>query len=487
MSLLIPSLFNACKLGDLEKVIQLHEEEDVDLNVRDEWDSTPLYYSCLCGHKDVVEYLLQRGAKCAESSFDGERCVYGALTNEIRNILKNWKQVHQSGLKRSRHYEMMSQLLDQGIFYDISIVVHSTKINAHRCLLAFRSPYFAKAFATKWNNVNTIYINNPRVNKDAFLAIMQYLYTGRLDVAYHLVDNIKRLAKNLGLNFLVAQVQKTEDLIVELHRLKPQIAKRVKLFTVENEACMEKLKSDMKNLVDSIVPQSVNNWVNNGILPFTKNCDNTNFADICLNVNGHLFFAHKAFLCGFSDYFRARLDDHFSENSESYLDEKYSLPTIQINQMQADVLQIIISYIYADFVEMDDVDLALETLSHAHMLMIPELCRRCGRILGSLIDEYNVYNLYLVAKNYELSNLEISCTSYMANNIDKCIESEEFTELVEYDAAQVLSREETDSVPLIDDIRYHLSKAILNFSHLEETQMKLGNLDRFLARLKIEC
>lgn len=487
MSVFAPLLFRACKSGDLEKVIQLHEEEDVDLNLRDEWDSTPLYYACLCGHKDVVEYLLQRGAKCAENSFDGERCVYGALTNEIKNVLRNWKQVHQSGLKRNRHYEMMSHLLNVGIFSDVTLLVHNTKVYAHRCILAVRSPYFAKAFATKWNNISTVHISNPKVNKDAFLAIMQYLYTGRLDVAYDLVDNIKRLARNLRLHFLIKEVEKVDELIGELKRLKPQVAKRVKLFTVENEACMEKLKSDLKILVDSILPTSANEWVGNGILPFTKRDVKANFADICLDVDGHLFFGHKAFLCGFCDYFRARLDDHFSENGKSSIDAWHSLPTIEIKEMRADVLQNVISHIYADFVEIDNADLAFETLSHAHMLMLQDLCRRCGRILGTFLDEYNVYSLYLVAKNYDLSNLENSCTAYMAKNIDKCIESEEFAQLVEYDAGQVLSREETDSVPLIDDIRYHLSHAILNFSHLEETKMKLAGLDRFLARLQIEC
>ena len=63
----------------------LAEQKEVDLNIRDRWDSTPLYYACLCGHLDLVKYLLSRGAVCDASTFDGERCVYGALTNEIRS------------------------------------------------------------------------------------------------------------------------------------------------------------------------------------------------------------------------------------------------------------------------------------------------------------------------------------------------------------------------------------------------------------------
>jgi ankyrin repeat protein len=38
----------------------LTEHKEVELNMRDVWDSTPLYYACLCGHKELVEYLLNR-------------------------------------------------------------------------------------------------------------------------------------------------------------------------------------------------------------------------------------------------------------------------------------------------------------------------------------------------------------------------------------------------------------------------------------------
>lgn len=74
------SLFKYCKEGSLTKVQNLVEDDDIDLNLRDEWDSTPLYYACLCGHFKIVEYLLQKGSRCPENTFDGERCLYGALS-----------------------------------------------------------------------------------------------------------------------------------------------------------------------------------------------------------------------------------------------------------------------------------------------------------------------------------------------------------------------------------------------------------------------
>ena len=38
-----------------------------------------------------VRYLLSRGAVCSAGTFDGERCVYGALTDTIRTTLREQK------------------------------------------------------------------------------------------------------------------------------------------------------------------------------------------------------------------------------------------------------------------------------------------------------------------------------------------------------------------------------------------------------------
>ena len=77
----------------------LTDQKEINLNVRDKWDSTPLYYSCLCGHPEVVSYLLENGARCDANTFDGERCVYGALTDQIRKMLLNFSVI-SSRVKR---------------------------------------------------------------------------------------------------------------------------------------------------------------------------------------------------------------------------------------------------------------------------------------------------------------------------------------------------------------------------------------------------
>ena len=69
------------------------EKEDINLNIRDKWDSTPLYYSCLCGHIEIVKYLLVNGAKCEANTFDGERCYLIICFNQKKIYELNFHKI----------------------------------------------------------------------------------------------------------------------------------------------------------------------------------------------------------------------------------------------------------------------------------------------------------------------------------------------------------------------------------------------------------
>jgi len=56
-----PELHRAALAGDIEKVKKLCEKES-DLNQRDIYGLVPLHYATLKGHKEVVDYLLSKGA-----------------------------------------------------------------------------------------------------------------------------------------------------------------------------------------------------------------------------------------------------------------------------------------------------------------------------------------------------------------------------------------------------------------------------------------
>ena len=156
------------------------EEKEIHLNVRDKWDSTPLYYACLCGHTEVVAYLLENGARCHASTFDGERCIYGALTDQIRKMLNDHSVITARVKRREPFHEFLRRLLEEGLYSDITFNVNGTNIKAHRFILAARSSYFEEQLlGGRWQNRSEVTINNELVST---LKINFYSWMFKLNI-----------------------------------------------------------------------------------------------------------------------------------------------------------------------------------------------------------------------------------------------------------------------------------------------------------------
>lgn len=152
-------------------------------------------------------------------------------------------------------------------------------------------------------------------------------------------------------------------------------------------------------------------------------------------------------------------------------------------------------------------------LSVADMYLLPGLKRLCGRSLAQLLDEDNVVGVWRVAKLFRLARLEDQCTEYMAKVIEKVglgqpwwvgqaegsrpacselacpqlVEREDFVEAVREEAAAVAARQETDSIPLVDDIRFHVASTVQTYSAIEEAQQRLRALEDLLVSIGLDC
>ncbi|XP_019744024.1 ankyrin repeat and BTB/POZ domain-containing protein 1 isoform X2 [Hippocampus comes] len=415
-------LFSSCRKGDICSVRYLVEERDVDLNVRDNWDSSPLYYACLCGHEELVQYLLASGAKCEANTFDGERCLYGSLNDSIRRLLKEYKCVGVRAMKRHDFNYFLHLLLEQGLHSDITFVVHGQMFTAHRCVLAALSEYFAEMFATKWTNKSLIHLKHPLINPAAFGAVLQYLYTGRADIDVSLVDDCRRLAKQCKMTDLVEELQLKCKRVYEFVSNKPGIC--VKVLSLEPHSCQ--LQEDMAQLADCALPPQLR--VGFGALPFNRVDHLHTYPDVCFRVDGYDFLCHKL----------------TQEN-------------------------------------------AFDVLCVADVYLLPGLKRLCGKTLAKNLCEDNVLCVWKTAKLFRLSRLEDQCIEFMAKIIERLVEKEEFAEMVKEDAALLEKRHETDSVPLIDDIRFHIASNVQTYSAIEEANQKLGALEELLFSIDIDC
>ncbi|XP_029774068.1 ankyrin repeat and BTB/POZ domain-containing protein 1 isoform X2 [Suricata suricatta] len=440
-------LFASCRKGDVGRVRYLLEQRDVEVNVRDKWDSTPLYYACLCGHEELVRYLLANGARCEANTFDGERCLYGALSDAIRRALHEYKQVTASCRRRDYYDDFLQRLLEQGLHSDVVFVVHGKPFRAHRCVLGARSTYFANMLDTKWKGKNIVVLRHPLINPVAFGALLQYLYTGRLDVGVEHVSDCERLAKQCQLWDLLRDLEAKCEKVSEFVASKPGTC--VKVLTIEPPPATPRLREDMAQLAHCALPPEL-----------------------------------RAFFCGRSDYFQALLDDHFRENEE--LEASGGLPAITLHGISPDIFTHVLYYIYSDHTELPP-EVAYDVLSVADMYLLPGLKRLCGRSLAQLLDEDSVVGVWRVAKLFRLARLEDQCTEYMAKIIEKLVEREDFVEAVREEAAAVAARQETDSIPLVDDIRFHVASTVQTYSAIEEAQQRLRALEDLLVSIGLDC
>ncbi|XP_030658019.1 ankyrin repeat and BTB/POZ domain-containing protein 1 isoform X1 [Nomascus leucogenys] len=458
----------------------LLEQRDVEVNVRDKWDSTPLYYACLCGHEELVLYLLANGARCEANTFDGERCLYGALSDPIRRALRDYKQVTASCRRRDYYDDFLQRLLEQGIHSDVVFVVHGKPFRVHRCVLGARSAYFANMLDTKWKGKSVVVLRHPLINPVAFGALLQYLYTGRLDIGVEHVSDCERLAKQCQLWDLLSDLEAKCEKVSEFVASKPGTC--VKVLTIEPPPADPRLREDMALLADCALPPELRGdlWE----LPFPCPDGFNSCPDICFRVAGCSFLCHKAFFCGRSDYFRALLDDHFRESEEPVTSG--GPPAVTLHGISPDVFTHVLYYVYSDHTELSP-EAAYDVLSVADMYLLPGLKRLCGRSLAQVLDEDTVVGVWRVAKLFRLARLEDQCTEYMAKVIEKLVEREDFVEAVKEEAAAVAARQETDSIPLVDDIRFHVASTVQTYSAIEEAQQRLQALEDLLVSIGLDC
>lgn len=69
----------------------------------------------------------------------------------------------------------------------------------------------------------------------------------------------------------------------------------------------------------------------------------------------------------------------------------------------------------------------------------------------------------------------------------KVLAQDEFVKFVLEDAASVVDRQETDTVAIIDDLRFYLAEfSTINPSDIDETSEKMKLLDDFLEQIGLE-
>ncbi|MCJ1308731.1 hypothetical protein MMC25_002385 [Agyrium rufum] len=528
-------LCEACRRGDL-KVCQESIVQGANINARDQYDYTPLILASLCGHYDVVQLLLESGALCERDTFQGERCLYNALNDRIRNLLLAYDYSKSSDPLQPLASHVYSLLIkDEPKTSDIKVYSVDQSFNLHKFVLAARSPYFRKKLAAAPETLSWKLPSS--IPPQAFDLTIRYIYFGEIpsDVGggpgtgytdEEILEGIDKLGNQFeiaigslwdlilnGTDKRIARQKRTEEIGNGRYQLEAWFQDHILRHKIvvdtskandvrwnrENGIFADVLlRADDQSEVEIAgdnsvtVPQSTANGESNGIpidplsqMSIAVSKSNPSHADEA--PKSTIFPAHRAMLLR-SEYFATMFSSAFLE----------AQPTTHLRIIPVsctpDVLTLILTYLYTERSDIP-LELAVDTLFAADELFIEKLKVKAAVAISTLgngnmlenasqgqnrsskdesachptaenesqdenasyepIDPYDVLRAAWLTR---VPRLEEFAARYFAFRLESFIDEPEFTEIIKESAARIQSRQETDSIELVDDIRYYLSE-----------------------------
>ncbi|RMZ86000.1 hypothetical protein DV737_g245, partial [Chaetothyriales sp. CBS 132003] len=458
-------LCEACRRGDL-KTCQEKIQEGVNINAKDEFDYTPLILASLCGNYDTVHLLLESGALCERDTFQGERCLYNALNDRIRNLLLSYDYSKSTDPLQPLAAHLTSLLSrDQPKTADLSVGAAGAIFRVHKFILAARSPYFQRKLSAapdtaSWKLPLTI-------PPQSFEIALKHLYLGELPREVgggpgtgfsdsEVLAGLDRISRHLEIQNLSHLLLESGDRRLARQRRQDEVERgrdQLEAWFLANTAALDgrEAKESASNVLGIPLAASVESRS-----PPSRTRSSR---------KSKVYPCHKAMLVR-SEYFMAMLDSQFREAQEMS-----HLQVVSIDCSPA-VLEIILTFLYTEKAEFG-LDVAVDVLFAADMLFLEKVKAKAAVIISTLANgtattmatedgrQDEVLDIYAVLRAAWLTRtqrLEEFAARYMAYRLEQYIDDPEFAELIEESAGRISARQETDSIELVDDIRFYLSE-----------------------------
>lgn len=442
------NLLECIREGDLEKVASLVDNFNVELNAVDKYDYSPLILSSLCGHINIVRYLLEHGAILERDTFDGARCLYGALNDEIRNLLLKYDATttvdhlqpfaaHLTALRRNNLPLSTS---------DITLHPRSMQpesFDAHKFLLHARSMYLRDKIARDWRQEADVELPYSAEQLGLLLRFIYLENIGHGTTASS--EDITKFSEEVGTPAL-AEYFRTADTMSKTERQQSQLRQaQDDLEAYVRTEVIQKSWTAEERFEQAVIRQKIEE-------------DQAATADSLMTIpepdsSGiRVYPVHKSMLIK-AEYFMTALSSGFAES--------YQRTPIFSLDITPQVAEIVLIFLYTDRVQVPR-EIALDVVEISSFLILNILKSMAAISVtasaGQLPENTDIYSILRIGWHTETERLEQFAAKYFASNLDDFLYENEFREVILESASRISNRQETDTIELVDDIRFYLTQ-----------------------------
>lgn len=460
------ALCYACRTGDAENADRLIST-GVNINQVDKFDNSPLFLASLCGHENVVRLLLERGAICDRDRHEGARCIYGALTDSIRDILLSYDISKAFDTNQPFATHISSLLKDDELRTSDSQVEGEDDIHhhVHRFMLAARSPTLGSMISqNSTNGIDNLYIGCPGQTLSIllkFLYLMPILHEMKpTDFA-----SLIKVAETLNLGLLREFLNKARHMTDPVEKSSLMISYQYK-FT---ELARRQLKEFVhEHIINEFIEIDSASPIDYPTITRKRNIDS--FPDMYLkvkNINGstRIYPCHMAMLSR-ADFFKHMLFNDMQEGTEysnrddmmvPHVHKKFPL-CVSLPTCSHEVGEIIINYLYFDSAEIPS-GLAIDVLRIADYILADRLKNIAAAVItqsSQLLDTNSIFDILQLAWDTGVERLEQFSAKFIAENIRSFESYNRLETAIKESSKRISEREETDTIELVADIRFYI-------------------------------
>jgi len=390
---------------------------------------------------------------------------------------------------------------------DVTLSCAAESFHLHKFILSARSPYFQRKFDAR----ETLRLPDT-IPVEAYRVVLRYLYLGDLpkDIAPRSSVSEQTVFEGIDKLCKVLEIEKLWDSVLSKDRrlARQRQQEEVQRAQSQVETLFEDTVLKYKVVVDTRRVHEVK-WPHDNAMFATcllqtdepeHEEDDADQEDVLTAIpvgpgrttqnstkrrrRSVLYPVHKPFLIR-SPYFETMFSSEFKEAKNA----EY-LHVIKMDCVP-EVLEIVLRFLYTEKVDCP-LDFALELLYISDMLLLDKLKTKAAVAISTLgsgnnnglvdrthqrqvngirgnsikedveaeveVEPINVYDVIHAAWDLKVQRLEEFAARYLASRLEDYIDEDEFAELIRESASRLENRHETDTIELLDDIRYYLSE-----------------------------